>query len=112
MASSVLPSSSSSPPPPRALTFYVFDRAGTCLHYADFGRTRSIAEGAGTPGDEAKNDFWTAFLAADAHRGPGPDSVSFYFRFRFAEDELDVLLSPVGADERGKREKARKDAMI
>lgn len=61
MASSVLPSSSSSPPPPRALTFYVFDRAGTCLHYADFGRTRSIAEGAGTPGDEAKMIFGLLF---------------------------------------------------
>lgn len=56
---SVPPSSSS--PPPRALTFYVFDRAGTCLHYADFGRTRSIAEGAGTPGDEAKMIFGLLF---------------------------------------------------
>ena len=55
------PPSSSSSAPPRALTFYIFDRAGTCLHYADFGRTRSIAEGAGTPGDEAKMIFGLLF---------------------------------------------------
>lgn len=47
--------------PPRALTFYVFDRAGTCLHYADFGRTRGVGEGAGTPGDEARLVFGLLF---------------------------------------------------
>lgn len=57
LPSSVLPST----PLPRALTFYIFDRAATCLHYADFGRTRSIAEGAGTPGDEAKMIFGLLF---------------------------------------------------
>jgi len=60
----MLASSAPSPPspaPPRALTFYIFDRAGTCLHYADFGRTRSVTEGAGTPGDEAKMIFGLLF---------------------------------------------------
>jgi len=60
-SSSSTPAQASNQQPPRALTFYMFDRAGTCLHYADFGRTRGVSEGAGTPKDEARLVFGLLF---------------------------------------------------
>ena len=48
---------------PRALCLYVFDRAGTALHYAEWDRPKSVRArgGAGTPADDAKMMFGLLF---------------------------------------------------
>ena len=44
-----------------AFNLYVFNRAGVCLHYAEWRRPKPVAEGAGTMEDDAKMMFGLAF---------------------------------------------------
>ncbi len=46
---------------PRALCLYVFDRAGTALHYAEWHRPKPVSAGAGSPADDAKMMFGLLF---------------------------------------------------
>jgi hypothetical protein len=46
---------------PRALTLYIFDRAGTTLYSADWGRTRPVTAGAGSVDDDRKSVFGLLF---------------------------------------------------
>lgn len=46
---------------PRALTLYIFDRAGRTLFSADWGRTRAVTAGAGSVDDDRKSMFGLLF---------------------------------------------------
>ena len=66
MLSNLLPGSSdaaraSAAARPRALTLYIFNRAGRTLFAADWGRTRSVSAGAGTVDDDRKSMFGLLF---------------------------------------------------
>jgi hypothetical protein len=60
MLSTLLPATAAAPRP-RALTLYVFDRAGGALFTADYNRSRPVADGAGTPDDDRKSMFGLLF---------------------------------------------------
>jgi hypothetical protein len=55
------PSTAITPTRPRALCLYVFDRAGTALHYAEWHRPKPVTAGAGSLADDAKMMFGLLF---------------------------------------------------
>jgi len=55
------PSTAITPTCPRALCLYVFDRAGTALHYAEWHRPKPVTAGAGSLADDAKMMFGLLF---------------------------------------------------